>query len=76
MCLNLLTRAVIVWNIAYRQVTLAVLQSEVYLVHEEDLAHLWPARFAYVHHYGKYEFKVEVVRAHAGLRPLRKYGDT
>jgi hypothetical protein len=40
--------------------------------HEEDLAHLWPARFAHVHRYGKYQFDVETARARVGLRPLQQ----
>ncbi len=71
-CLNLLTNAVIVWNTIYMQAALDALQREGYPVQEEDLAHLWPARFAHIHNYGNYELNVETVRARPGLRPLRK----
>jgi TnpA family transposase len=71
-CLNLLTNAVIVWNTVYMQAALDVLQREGYPIHEADLVHLWPTRFAHVHRYGKYTFNVEAARARAGLRPLRQ----
>jgi hypothetical protein len=54
------------------QAVLEALQGERYPVQEEDLGHLWPTRFAHVHRYGKYEFRVEAARAHTGLRPLRQ----
>jgi Tn3 transposase DDE domain len=71
-CLNLLTNAVIVWNTVYMQAALEALRHEGYPVHEEDLAHLWPTRFAHVHRYGKYQFDVKTARARAGLRPLQR----
>lgn len=70
-CLNLLTNAVIVWNTVYMQAALDALQEEGYPVQEEDLAHLWPIRFAHIHRYGKYEFDVEAARQRVGLRPLK-----
>ena len=70
-CLNLLTNAVIVWNTVYMQAALDAIRREGYPVQEEDLAHLWPIRFAHIHRYGKYEFNVEAARMRAGLRPLR-----
>jgi hypothetical protein len=69
-CLNLLTNAVIVWNTVYMQAALDAIRREGYPVQEEDLAHLWPIRFAHIHRYGKYEFNVEAARMRAGLRPL------
>jgi TnpA family transposase len=51
-CLNLLTNAVIVWNTVYIQAALAALQGERFPIHEEDLGHLWPTRFAHVYRYG------------------------
>ena len=71
-CLNLLTNAVIVWNTVYMQAALDAIRREGYPVQEEDLAHLWPIRFAHIHRYGKYEFNVEAARMRAGLRPLRQ----
>ena len=71
-CLNLLTNAVIVWNTVYMQAALDSIRREGYPVQEEDLAHLWPIRFAHIHRYGKYEFNVEAARARAGLRPLKQ----
>jgi len=61
-CLNLLTNAVIVWNTVYKQAALDTIRQEGYPVQEEDLAHLWPIRFAHIHRYGKYEFNVEAAR--------------
>ena len=70
-CLNLLTNAVIVWNTVYMQAALDAIQQEAYPVQEEDLAHLWPIRFAHIHRYGKYAFDVEAARTRVGLRPLK-----
>jgi hypothetical protein len=50
---------------------LETIRREGYPVQKEDLAHLWPIRFAHIHGYGKYEFNVEVARARVGLRPLK-----
>jgi TnpA family transposase len=71
-CLNLLTNAVIVWNTVYMQAALNAIRQEGYPVQEEDLAHLWPIRFAHIHRYGKYEFNVEAARTRVGLRPLKR----
>jgi TnpA family transposase len=71
-CLNLLTNAVVVWNTVYMQAALEAIQQEGYPVQEEDLAHLWPIRFAHIHRYGKYEFDVEAARTRVGLRPLKR----
>jgi|SRR6516162_5500287 hypothetical protein len=70
-CLNLLTNAVIVWNTVYMQAALDAIQHEGYPVQGEDFVHLWPMRFAHIHRYGKYEFKVKAARARVGLRPLK-----
>jgi TnpA family transposase len=71
-CLNLLTNAVVVWNTVYMQAALEAMQQEGYPVQEEDLAHLWPSRFAHIHRYGKYAFDVEAARTRVGLRPLKR----
>ena len=70
-CLNLLTNAVIVWNTVYMQAALEAIQQEGYPIQEEDLAHLWPIRFAHIHRYGKYAFDLEAARTRVGLRPLK-----
>lgn len=70
-CLNLLTNAVIVWNTVYMQAALEAIRQEGYPVQAEDLAHLWPIRFAHIHRYGKYAFNVEAARARVRLRPLK-----
>jgi hypothetical protein len=41
------------------------------LLHEADVAHLWPARYAHINPYGKYRFNVEGEFHRKGLRPLR-----
>ncbi len=70
-CLNLLTNAVVVWNMVYMQAALDALWREGYPVQEEDLVHLWPTRFVHIHRYGKYEFNVAEAQTRKGLRPLR-----
>lgn len=71
-CLNLLTNAVIVWNTVYMQAALEAMRREGYPIQEDDLAHLWPTRFAHIHRYGKYAFNVEAARTRVGLRPLKR----
>ena len=53
------------------QAALAQLRAEGYPVHEEDLAHLSPARFEHINPYGKYVFPIEQARHRQGLRSLR-----
>jgi hypothetical protein len=53
------------------QAALKAIQQEGYLMQEEDLAHLWPIRFAHIHRYGKYEFDIESAWIRVGLRPLK-----
>jgi len=53
------------------QAALDAIQQEGYPVQEEDLAHLWPVRFAHIRRYGKYAFDVEAARTRVGLRPLK-----
>jgi hypothetical protein len=50
-----------------------VFQQEGHPVQEEDLAHLWPSRFAHIHRYGKYVFDVKAARTRVGLRPLKRW---
>jgi hypothetical protein len=52
------------------------LKQEGYPVHESDLAHVWPTRYAHLNVYGKYHFNVEAVRGRKGLRPLRQPGQS
>lgn len=44
-CLNLLTKAIILWNSVYMWEALKQLKKEGYPVNEEDLKHIWPTRF-------------------------------
>jgi TnpA family transposase len=74
LCLNLVTNAVIVWNTVYMAAVVDQLQQEGYPVHESDLAHVWPTRYAHINVYGKYHFNVEEARTRQGLRPLRVPG--
>ena len=73
LCLNLLTDAVITWNTVYYQKVLDELTREGYPLRDEDVAHLWPTRYAHVNPYGKYTIDVEseLTEAGDGLRPLR-----
>jgi hypothetical protein len=74
LCLNLVTNAVIVWNTVYMAAVVKQLKQEGYLVHDQDLAHVWPTRYAHINMYGKYRFNVEEARARKGLRPLQLPG--
>jgi TnpA family transposase len=69
-CLNLLTNAVVVWNTVYMQAAIAQLRQEGFPVHDEDLAHLSPARYEHINPYGKYSFILELEPDQ--LRPLRQ----
>lgn len=73
LCLNLLTDAVITWNTVYYQKVLDELAHEGYPQRDEDIAHLWPTRYAHINPYGKYTIDVdeELPEAGDGLRPLR-----
>jgi hypothetical protein len=55
----------------YMRVALDQLRAEGYPVHEEDLAHLSPARFEHINLFGKYYFPMNQSRHRQGLRPLR-----
>ena len=69
-----MTNAVIVWNTVYMAAVIAQLKQEGYLVHDSDLAHMWPTRYAHLNVYGKYHFNVEEGWRRQGLRPLRQPG--
>jgi len=73
-CLNLVTNAVIIWNTVYMAAVVEQLKQEGYPVHDSDLAHVWPTRYAHVNVYGKYHFNIEEARGRHGLRPLRQPG--
>jgi TnpA family transposase len=70
MCFNLVTNAVVIWNMVYMQAVLDQLSTEGTPVQEEDLAHLLPARFEHVNPYGKYVFPIEQASQRQYLRPL------
>ena len=70
-CLNLVTNAVILWNTVYMTAAIEQLKREGYPVDENDLAHVWPTRYAYVNVHGKYHFNVEEAQRRQGLRPSR-----
>ena len=61
-CLNLVTNAVIIWNTVYMVAVVEQLKQEGYPVHDSDLAHVWPTRYAHVNVYGKYHFNIEEAR--------------
>ena len=70
-CLNLVTNAVIAWNTVYMAAVIDRLRTKGKPVHEEDLAHLSPARYEHINPYGKYRFEVEEGLSRTRLRPLR-----
>jgi len=76
LCLNLVTNAVIVWNTVYMAAVIAQLQQEGYPVHDSDLPHVWPTRYAHLNVYGKWHFNVEEGWRRHGLQPLRQPGPT
>jgi hypothetical protein len=66
-CLNLVTYAVIVWNTVYMAEAVAQLKREGSPVHESDLAHIWPTRYAHINVDGRYHFTIEEARRRQGL---------
>lgn len=70
-CLTLVTNAVIIWNTIYMAAVLDYLKQQGYPIHEEDIAHLSPARFEHINPYGKYRFDLAEDQNRKGLRPLR-----
>jgi hypothetical protein len=64
LCLNLVTNAVIVWNTVYMAAVIAQLKQEGYPVHDSDLAHVWPTRYAHLNVYGKYQIPPDFVVKH------------
>jgi TnpA family transposase len=69
-CLNVLANAVVVWNTVYMQAAIDHLKAQGYLVNDEHLAHLSPARHQHINPYGKFRFEISVDLASNGLRPL------
>lgn len=74
LCLNLVTNAVIVWNTVYMAAVIAQLKQEGHPVHDSDLPHVWPTRYAHLNVYGTWRFNVEEGWRRRGLRPLRQPG--
>jgi hypothetical protein len=70
-CLNLLTKAVVVWNTLYMARALEELPREGFRIDEADIALLSPARSEHLNPYGKFYFDVERELRRTGLRPLR-----
>jgi TnpA family transposase len=70
-CLNLLTNAVVAWNTVYMAAAIDQLRADGYVVRDEDIAHLSPARYEHINPYGKYSFEVDAPRGKTRLRPLR-----
>jgi hypothetical protein len=66
------TNAVIVWNTVYMAAVVEQLKHEGVPVHDDDLAHVWPTRYAHINMYGKYRFNVEEAHARQGLQPLQR----
>ena len=74
LCLNLVTKAIIVWHTVSMAAVIAQLQQEGYPVPDSDLPHVWPTRYAHLNVYGKWHFNVEEGWRRHGLRPRRPPG--
>jgi hypothetical protein len=55
-CLTMVTNAVIYWNTVYMQATVDEWRAKGFELHEEDLAHIYPVRFAHINTHGKLHF--------------------
>lgn len=55
-CLNLVTNAIVVYNTVHIARIANNPKAEGIEVSDDDLAHVWPARFAHVNFLGKYYF--------------------
>lgn len=55
-CLNLVTNAIVVYNTVHLARIANDLKAEGLEVSDDDLAHVWPARFAHINFLGKYFF--------------------
>ena len=71
-CLNLVTNAVVTWNMVYVAAVIDQLRAKGRTVNEEDIARLSPARYEHINPYGKYRFEVEEGLSRPRLRPLRQ----
>jgi TnpA family transposase len=64
-CLNLVTNAIVVYNTVYIARIADELRAEGAEVRDDDLAHLWPSRFAHINFLGKYYFDTaKMTQAH------------
>src|SRR5262245_46106785 len=73
-CLNLVTKAVLLWHTGYIAEAVGQLKREGYPVNESDLPHIWPARYEQITVYGRYHCTIEEAQRREGLRPLRQSG--
>ena len=61
-CLNLVTNAIIVFNTVHIARIADELRLEGYEVRDEDLARVWPSRYAHINFLGKYVFDKNAMR--------------
>jgi TnpA family transposase len=61
-CLNLVTNAVIIYNTVQIARIVDDLKHEGFEVKDEDLARIWPSKFAHINFIGKYHFATERMR--------------
>ena len=66
-----MTNAIIVWNTRYMQAIIEQLESEGYVINEDDKKHISPCRFGHINKHGRLTFNVEKELNRNGLRPLR-----
>jgi len=71
LCLNVATNSVILWNTIYMQEVLNELRKEGYIVNQDDIVHLSPARFSHINRLGKYFFDFDENGLNGNLRQLR-----
>lgn len=62
-CLNLVTNAVIVFNTRHMGKIIEDLRAEGHDIHDDDIARLWPSRFAHINFLGKYHFDPDKMRS-------------
>lgn len=62
-CLNLVTKAVIVFNTVHMDKVIEELRVEEHEIHESEVARFWPSRFSHINFLGRYHFDPDKMRA-------------
>lgn len=58
-CLNLVSNAVLIYNTVHITRIIEELRQEGMTILDEDIARIWPSRFAHINFIGRYYFAVE-----------------